>query len=426
MKLQIALLLLCLKFSICAADWPQYRGPNHDGSTSEKIAKQWPADGPKQLWKVPLHDGFSSITVSEGRAFTLVKRSLDGADREVCVALDANSGKELWAVPLGISKYQGGGDSGASGNKGGDGPRSTPAVDGGEVYAFSSQLLLVCIDAASGKEIWKKNLLKENAGRNISWENAASPLIDGNLIFVAGGGQGQALLGLDKKTGQVVWKGEDDLITHSTPTAATILGVRQVIFFTQKGLVSVAPKTGAVLWRFPFRYNTSTAMSPVVGGDIIYCSAGYGVGAAACKIAKAAEKFSATQLWFQPAKNLNNHWSTPVFKDGYLYGLFGTKEYGSAPLKCVELSTGNVMWSQDGFGPGGTTVVGGQLLVLGDAGQLVLAEATPKSYSELARAKILEGKCWSTPSMANGRVYARSTKEGVCLDVAPQIAAEKK
>jgi len=413
----LSLALVLGRSQIYAADWPQFRGPNHDGVSSEKIARHWPDGGPKQLWKVPLTDGFSSISVGGGRAFTLVKRSLDGADREFCVALDANSGKELWAVPLGISKYEGGGDSGTGDNRGGDGPRSTPTIDGGKVYVFSSRLLLACLDAASGKEIWKKDLLKENAGRNISWENAASPLLDGNLIFVAGGGPGQSLLGIDKKNGHVVWKGEDDLMTHSTPTAATILGVRQVIFFTQKGLVSLETKTGKMLWRFPFRYNTSTAMTPVVGGDMVYCSAGYGVGSAACKITKSANKFSATQLWTQPAKTFNNHWSTPIYKDGYLYGLFGFKEYGHCPLKCIELATGKVIWSEEGFGPGGTTLVGDQLLVLGDAGQLVLAQATPKNYSEVARAKILDGKCWSTPSVSNGRVYARSTKEGVCVDI---------
>lgn len=210
-------------------------------------------------------------------------------------------------------------------------------------------------------------------------------------------------------------------MTHSTPTAATILGVRQVIFFTQKGLVSTEPKTGRVLWRFPFRYSTSTAMTPVVGGDLVYCSNGYGVGSAACKITKSGNAFTATQVWFEPPKTFNSHWSTPVFKDGYLYGLFGFKEYGRCPMKCVEMATGKVMWSQEGFGPGGTILVGGdKLLALGDAGQLVLVQATPKNYSELARAKILEGKCWSTPVVSNGHVYARSSKEAVCLDFSPK------
>ncbi len=356
---------------------------------------------------------------SGGRVFTLVLKNVGGADQECCLALDANTGKELWATPLGSAKFDGGGNSGAPDNKGGDGPRSTPSVDGDRVYVISSRLILFCFDAAKGSVVWKKDLITQHAGKNITWENAASPLIDGDLVFMAGGGPGQSLLGIKKKTGEVVWKGQSETMTHSTPTCATILGVRQVIFFTQSGLVSMEAKTGQLLWKYPFRYSTSTAMTPVVFGDIVYCSAGYGVGAGACKISKGVTGFSARQLWFEPANILNNHWSTPVCKDGFLYGLFGFKEYGKCPLKCVEIATGHEVWAKEGFGPGGTIIVDGKLLILGDAGQIVLAEANPKGYTELARAEVLNGKCWSTPMVSEGRIYARSTKEAVCLDVKP-------
>ncbi|MDB6125738.1 MAG: outer rane biosis protein [Pedosphaera sp.] len=403
-------------------DWNQYRGPNHDGSSPEKL--KWLASGPRELWKVPLKDGFSSFAIGGNKAFTLVAREVDGARQEVCVALDANSGKEVWAMPLGIAKYEGGGDSGTPNNKGGDGPRSTPAYDSGKVYTMSAKLVLDCFDAESGKKLWSHDVTKENAGRNISWQNAASPLIDGDLIFVAGGGSGQSLLGIDKKDGHMVWKGQDEKMTHSSPVAATILGVRQVIFFTQSGLVSMATKDGALLWKYPFRYNTSTAMSPIVSGNIVYCSAGYGVGAGACRVMKVGNGFEAKQLWFEPANVLNNHWSTPVCKDGYLYGLFGFKEYGKAPMKCVEIATGKVLWSKEGFGPGGCTLVDGNVLVLSDAGDLVLLKASPAGYSEVGRKHAVAGKCWSTPCVSNGRIYARSTKEGACLDVSGQTASK--
>ena len=418
-----ACLIAGLLLGICgseAADWTQYRGPNHDGSSAEKIATTWPSSGPRQLWKVPLTDGFSSITTGDGKAFTLVDRMVDSAKQEVCVALDANTGKELWSAPLGVAKYENGGDNGAPDNKGGDGPRSTPSYDEGRVYTFSSRLLLQCRDANSGKAIWAHSLLTEFQGRNIAWENAASPVIDGDLVFVAGGGPGQSLLAFDKKDGHVAWKGQDEKMTHSSPTVATILGVRQAIFFTQSGLVSVATKTGARLWRYPFHYSTSTAMTPVVSEDIVYCSAGYGVGAGACKVTKTASGFAATQLWFEPANVLNNHWSTPVCRDGYLYGLFGFKQFARAPLKCIEIATGKEMWSREGFGPGGCTLVDGHVLVLSDAGDLILVKATPTGYSETARKHAGAGKCWSTPSVSNGKIFARSTKEGACVDVSPE------
>jgi outer membrane protein assembly factor BamB len=343
-----------------AEDWPQYRGPDHDGHSSEKILESWPATGLRAIWKVPLSDGFSSFAVGSGKAFTLIARDVDGAQQEVCVALDANTGKEIWAATLGIAKYDGGGNSGAPDNQGGDGPRSTPAVSEGRVYTLSARLVLKCFDADSGKLIWSHDIVRENEGQKIHWQNASSPVLDGDLVFVMGGGPGQALLAFNQKDGRLVWKGQDDRMTHSTPTVATILGVRQVIFFTQNGLVGVETKTGKLLWRYPFRYSTSTAMTPVASGDMIYCSAGYGVGASACKITKTGNAFAATQLWFEPASVLNSHWSTPVSRDGYIYGLFGTKQFGRAPLECVELATGKIMWSHPDFGPGGCALVDGQ------------------------------------------------------------------
>ena len=413
-------LALALPCAVHATDWSQFRGPNHDGTSSERILTVWPASGLHEVWKQPMKDGFSGVTLGDGKAFTLVTREVDGADQEVCVGLDANSGKELWSAALTVTGYDGGGDSGTATNKGGDGPRSTPSYDSGKVYVYSSKMLLKCLNAADGKQVWACDVLKEHAGHNIRWESGASPLIEGNLVYVAGGGPGEALIAFDKNDGHVVWKAEDDMMTQSTPVAATILDQRQVIFFTQKGLVSVAPTTGAVLWRFPFKFSVSAAISPVVCGDIVYCSAAYGVGSSACKITKTDAGFAAAEIWHDPANVLASHWVTPVYSDGYLYGITGQSKFGAAPLVCVEVATGKVMWSEPGFGPGGCTLVGGNVLVLNDAGELVLVMATSSRYQEVARSHILAGKCWNCASISNGRIYARSTREGVSLDVSAQ------
>ena len=413
--------LLATTLAAHAASWPNLRGPNHDGISTERLAsRNWPASGPSQVWKLPTPGGFSSFSVSGGRAFTIVTRTLDGLPQETVVAIDAAKGTELWAFPIGNSDYDKGGDDGTSDNKGGDGPRSTPTVDGDRVYALSARLNLVCLDAATGKPAWTRDLLKDHEGRLITWQSAASPVIDGGLIFLAGGGEGQALLGIDKATGKTVWKGQDDKMTHACPVPTTIHGQRQVIFFTQEGLVSVKPEDGTVLWRY-FRYNVSTAAAPVVSGDLVYCSAGYGVGAGLYRITRDGDTFTPTEVWRQPGK-LINHWSTPVVHDGHLYGLFGFKQYGKAPLQCVELATGSIKWSKEGFGPGNVTLVDGHLVVLGDAGQLALVEATPAGYREKGRADILGGKCWSTPTYVDGRVYARSTTEGVCVELVRSVA----
>lgn len=404
-----------------ASDWPEYRGPGTDGISAETLTLPWPASGPKVLWKVPTERGFSSFVVGGGKAFTQVARETGGGIREGCLALDANTGKELWFTDVDLAHYDSGGDSGTSDNRGGDGPRSTPAVSDGKVFVLTQHLVLDCFDADTGKQIWTHSIAKENAGRNIGWKSAASPVIDGDLIFAAGGGPGESLLAFDKNTGRVVWKGQDEMMTHATPVVATILGQRQVIFFVQKGLVSVEPKEGKVLWRFPFRYSTSTAASPVVDGKIVYCSAGYGVGGGACEISREGEHFTATKLWEIPGnKEVANHWSTPVAKDGYLYGMFSFKKFGTGPMKCVEIATGKVQWEQAGFGAGNVILVKDKVLALADDGHVVVVDPTPTAYKELARAKVLQGKCWSTPAFSDGRIYVRSTQEGACIDASAQ------
>jgi outer membrane protein assembly factor BamB len=402
--------------TIHAAEWPQYRGPQGDGTSPEKIAA-WPASGPRVLWKVESTNGFSSFAVSGGKACTIEGREAEGVRQEVLVARDAATGKELWTAPLGVARYDGGGDSGSRENSGGDGPRSTPAIAGKNVVTLSSGLVLQAFDLASGKEQWKIDLPKDHAGRNIQWQNAASPLLEGGLLYVAGGGPGQSLLVVDPATGQVLNKAFDEKITHATPTAATILGARQIIFFLQSGLLAVEPKTLAELWRYKFPYRVSTAASPVVSGDIVFCSAGYGVGAGAVSLTNASGKWEAKEIYRVPGdKQIANHWSTPVSFRGSLYGMFQFKQYGSGPVKAVEAETGAVKWEREGFGPGNVVLANDKILALSDAGELVVFQPKPDAYAEFARVKVLEGKCWTTPVIADGRIFARSTREAVCID----------
>jgi len=397
-------------------DWPQYRGGSHDGVSADRIVQEWPLTGPRQLWKKPLNSGFSSFAVSQGRAFTLVRRMVDDQDQEVCLALDTETGNELWATPIDAASYINGG----TGTGDGDGPRSTPTVDGDRVYVFSCNLKLACLEASTGNSIWSLDLTRSPYnGRNINWQNAASPLIDGDLIFVNCNGSANNLLGLRKTDGTQVWRRYSDKMTHATPVATTILGVRQIIFYTQPGLVAVVPETGVELWRYNFRYNeTSAAASAVVADDIVFCSAAYNSGAGAVRITKSGSTFTATELWRFTGSSMGNHWSTPVAYNGYFYGLFG--DSGSARLKCIEAATGTATWPEGvaGFGPGGILVVDGKLLILGTTGEIVLAEPNPTAYTEIARAKILSQYCWNSPAISNGRIYARGTSEGVCLDVA--------
>ncbi len=416
MSRAVALGSFLLAFSVVtsADDWPQYRGRLGDGKSSETISTlEWPADGPQQLWKSPTPLGFSSFAVANGRAFTLVARDGEGGKKvETCLALDADSGAKLWSVTLGVSDYEhDGGNSGAADNRGGDGPRSTPTTDGERVFVYDAHLVLTCLNAASGDLIWKRDIGKEFAGRNIKWFNATSPLLDGETLYVGGGGAGQSFLAFDRSTGDEVWKSGDELITHATPCLTTINKSKQIVFFVQSGLVAVDAESGKELWRSKFPYSVSTAASPVSDGNTVYCSAGYGVGAGLFRITGNPQ---ADELWFK-SNELMNHWSTPIVHDGHLYGIFEFKKYGKAPLQCVELATGEIKWSERGFGPGNCILVGDKLVVLSDTGELVVAEASPAKYVELGRVKAVNGKCWSTPAYSDGRVFVRSTEEAACL-----------
>ncbi|MEI6392145.1 MAG: PQQ-binding-like beta-propeller repeat protein [Verrucomicrobiota bacterium] len=400
------------------ADWVQYRGPQEDGISPERIKAAFAAGGPKCLWRVPTATGFSSFAVAGGKVFTLVTRELDGAPAEVCVALDADSGRELWAARVGVGKYPGGGESGAEDNRGGDGPRSTPAVSGTRVFVYTPDMMFWCLDANSGKTLWSKDIIKEFGGKNIGWKCAMSPVLEGDMVYVAGGGAGQSMLAFNQATGAVAWKTGEEAMTHATPALATLHGTRQVIFFMQSGLVALEAATGKPLWKFAFPYRTSAACSPVVAGDIVFCTAGYDIGAAACRVSKSGAGFETKELWrVKGNKPLGCLWSTPVHKDGYLYGIISFKEFKNAPLKCIDPKTGAVKWEQPGFGAGQVMLAGNCLVALSDSGEVAIIEASPASYKELARFKALAGKCWNSPGLSQGRLYVRSTKEGACFDL---------
>jgi hypothetical protein len=407
------LLPLCLISSTSASDWPQYHGPNHDGISLDRLNKQWSGAVTNPIWRIPLTNCLGSMVVSGGRLFTQTRRLTNGFDREVCVALDAASGAELWADALDNALYP---ESGVGYD---DGPRTTPAVDGSSVFLVTSYLKLFRLNVTNGAIVWQRDLVSSLGGVVLPWQHCASPVIENGLIFVNINSSSSSLMALHTSDGSVAWRTQNDRGTHSTPTLATIQGVRQIIFATQTGLVSLDPPTGNFLWRttYPFSYGTSLSVSPVVDQDMVFiCGAhSYGMGSVVYGVALSNSTWTTTRLW--STNNPAAPWMTPIVRDGFLYGQFGIQTFDSAnaQLKCVDMRTGAVKWSVNGFGRGATILVDDHLISLTERGDLVLSKPVTNAYTELARFNAIPNysdptnKCWNQPAVSDGKLFVRST-----------------
>jgi outer membrane protein assembly factor BamB len=438
------LLLLGNSFAF-STDWPQFRGATTDGVSPDPISVNWSAGGLRPIWmNSTLTNGFSSVAVSQGRAFVMMSR--DGGTgagmQEYCVAVDAATGANLWATPIDAAPWDpssvGDGGAGSYPYDTGDGPRTTPSVKDGCVIAESGYLHLVCMNATNGSIIWSNDLVSQFGGSTIGWENCQSPCLDEDLVFVnLNSAQGnESLAAFRVVDGTMAWGSQNENVTHTTPVIATIEGVRQVIFATQTGLVSLNRTNGDFLWKYTYPFfsiDTSMGANPVVYSNIVYCTAAYFRGAAAIRVTMTNGLWTTTQLFFKSAgagQSYRSIWMTPVAYQGYIYTLCGENStFLYTPLSCINVTTGDLMWTTNNFGMGGIILVDGKLLVLTEDGQLVLAQPNPNAYAEVARYQAFHfdanhrGKCWISPAYSSGRIYAHSTTAAISVDVSVTVAA---
>ena len=413
----IAFAILCGNISF-GEDWPQVNGPNHDRISTESIEIGEDTWAPTTNWQVKCNGGFSSFVVAEGKAFTVLLNKIEGDLREIVVALDSSTGKLLWNTGLGKASYDSGGNRGTPENKGGDGHRTTAVVSKGRVFVYGSQFDLYCLDSSDGKLLWKQDILNDFGGKMIRWQNAMSPLIHGNRVLVSGGGKGQAILAFSVSDVSLLWKTANDMVSHATPVLATIDGIEQALFVLKNEVVSVDPETGKQLWTYPFKIGGSIAASPVVSGNLIHVTAGYGTGATGIEVTQKDKAWDVTEHWrIRGNGSVASHWSTPVAHEGYLYGLYSYKEYGEGDLKCLNMLTGEIEWEKKGFGQGQLIMADNKLFVLSDFGRMSVVEPTPNRYKEIAEADVIEGKCWATPAISDGHMFIRSTTSGISLEL---------
>jgi outer membrane protein assembly factor BamB len=388
-----------------AAQWPQWRGPHRDGVSPETgWLTQWPREGPPLLWKHRIGQGYSSVAVANGRVYTMGSQD----DQEVVFCLEAAAGKEKWrqsyAAPAkGDRKY----DTGY-----GAGPRSTPTVSGKYLYTVGATGLLYCWNATSGKRIWRRDLFQGCTPQKLGWGFSCSPLIEHDLLFVnPGGSEGHSLMALDPRYGDVVWHKRDEVAGYSSPIPMKVGDIDQVLFFTARGLISVAPATGKLFWEYSWEtdYDCNIA-TPIVVGNYVFISSNYGHGCAMLKVSKAAEGGLQADRVYE-GNRMCNHFSTSVFYKDHIYG------FNDNLLTCMDFRTGKIVWKQKGFKKGSLTVAGGYLIVLGENGKLAVAEASPDGYHERSTFAFTRNKTWTVPVLAKGRLFVRDESDLYCYDL---------
>jgi outer membrane protein assembly factor BamB len=397
--LSLSVVVLCLS-NVAAqrsVDWPQWRGPNRDGvSTETGLLKQWPTDGPPLVWKASgAGTGYSSLAVSGGRIFTMGVRG----DREFVIAFDTASGKEIWAAPNG----------GVFQNDRGNGPRGTPTVDGNRVYALGGNGDLSAVDASSGRVLWTMNILQKFGGSNPRWGISESPLVMGDKLLVNAGGPDASVIALNKKDGSLVWKSQSDPAGYSSAMPVTIGNATQVVFFTHQRAVGVDLKDGKLLWSYEKAANdVANVATPVIRGNRVFISSDYGTGAGLVEI-KADN--TAQEVYF--TKEMRNHHSSSILIGDHLYG------FSSGILTAMNFDTGAVAWKDRSVGKGSLVFADGNLYAFSENGVVGLIVATPAGYQEKGRFRIQQGSLptWTHPVIAGGRLYLRDQNTIYAYDV---------
>ena len=396
-----------------AADWPQWLGPERNGVSGETgLLNNWPEAGPTVEWRIPLGRGFSGISIADGKVYTMYAESGD----EYAICLNAETGEELWRIRTGPYYQE---------QQGGDGPRSTPTVDGATVYVLSASGMLYALDIENGAPQWQKDLVAEFDCEIPKWGFSTSPLVEGDLLLLEAGGvdgnfvvdmiidrkTSTTAVALDKNTGNTVWTALNEKMSYSSPIAFTAAGKRQIAYFTAYSLTGIAPADGRVLWQFPWktRWDVSASTPIFVPPDKLFISTGDDSGAAMLKIAASGDELAIEQIWQN--RKMKTHFGTSILFEGHLYG------FDQSILKCLNAANGEEQWKTRGYGKGTLIIADGHLVILGEEGQIGLAEATPTAFREKSKVSLLNGRCWTVPAIADGRVYARDENEIVCVDI---------
>jgi outer membrane protein assembly factor BamB len=418
MRYRLLALILLTAATLLGGDWPQFRGPNRDNiSTETGLYRTWPAGGPKVLWKTPVYDGYAGASIKTGKVYISDYDNVKKEHVVRCLALA--DGKEIWrwSYPVIITVNHGI-------------TRTAPAVGQNLVFSLDPKGRFHALDINTGKLIWQKNLVKEYNATIPNWYVGQNPLLEGDRVLLATGGDALAV-GFDQATGKEVWRAPNelkDLMSHTSLMPATIAGVKQYLYLTMNKVIGINAADGKTLWNIPFIGKMAVCPSPVsIGDGRIFITSGYEAGSMMIQVQKGASGFTVQKLYDLTSAQFNSEVHTPILFQNHLFAV-GSKTKGR--FTCVGLD-GKVIWqspvvSGDAaasrtFYLGGFMLADGMFFVLdGNTGMLRLIEANTKEYKELASAQILEGEeVWGPLALSNGRLVIRDMSKMVCLQVGP-------
>lgn len=377
-----------------AEDWPQWRGPHRDGISKESgWVATWPAEGPKKLWEGNVGIGYSSVAVAGGQLYTMG----NVAEMDNVYCFDAENGKPKWKHEYPCTSKDPNGYLGT---------RCTPTVEGGLVYTVSRQGNFFCLNASDGSVKWSKDFKKDFGGESPRWGYAGSPLIEKDWVLAEVSGKA-SVMAFNKKTGAMVWQAGAEPAGYGSLLAVDLGPERCLLQFSSDQLICRKMKDGSELWRTQWKTSYGVnATTPIVQGDQVFVSTGYGYGCALFKMSAGG----AQELWRN--KNMRNHVNSCVLVDGFLYG------YDEGELRCLDWKSGEMKWGTKGYGKGSLMAADGKLILYGQSGKLGVAEASPAGFKELSSFQALGGKdTWASPVLANGRIYVRSMEKLAAFDV---------
>ncbi len=396
-------------------DFPQFLGPRRDARvTGLRLSRDWQAHPPRLVWRREIGAGWSTLAAVNGFAVTLEQRGTD----ELVTCYEVATGRPRWFHAV-AARHQT--------VLGGIGPRSTPTIDQGRVYALGATGVLRCLDGATGQPIWTDDLLARLGVTpaedlsEIAWGRAASPLVVDDLVIVPLGGRATppriSLIAFHKVTGDMVWMGGDCQASYSSPVLTTLAGRRQILIVNQEFVSSHDPENGQTLWKHPWpgdsSSNASVSQAVPVSHDRVLLSKGYGVGAQLLQVSRREgdDELAVSEIWTN-SRVLRTKFTNVVVHGEHAYGL------SDGILECVELASGRRVWKQGRYEQGQILGVDDLLLVQAESGDVVLVEATPAGHHELGRFSALDGKTWNNPSLYGRYLLVRNAEQAACYELA--------